>query len=317
MSAPLRIVFVGTSEFAVPVLEHLIASPHTICAVYTQPDRPAGRGQKLAQSPIKQLALQHELPLYQPETLKNEEALQTIQQLSADIMVDAAYGLLLPKEILGVFKYGCINVHPSLLPRWRGAAPVQRTILAGDIETGVTIMQVDEGWDTGDILKQSSITIAATDTTTLLQAKLAAIGTKLLLEVLQEIATSNTNPTPQDDTQSSYAKKITKAEAAIDWNLTALELDQMVRAFNPWPIAFANIDQLIVRIWRATPLSDSTNSAPPGTIINADKNGIDVATGAGILRLLELQLPGGKILPTVAILNSKQELFKPGKRFNA
>ncbi len=307
----LSIIFAGTSEFAIASLKALLASPHSVCAVYTKPDQPAGRGQKLTASPIKKLALEQNLPLYQPETLKNH-----IPEVTADILVDVAYGLLLPKNILTAFKYGCINVHPSLLPRWRGAAPIQRAILAGDTETGVTIMQMDEGWDTGDILKQTKIPINNTDTTAMLLDKLAKLGAELLLDVLTEIEQNKLNPILQDDAKSCYANKITKQEAELNWNLSAEELNRAVRAFNPWPIAFTKINDLIIRIWKAEAINVPCSNAP-GTIVNTDKKGIDVATQNGILRLLELQMPGGKILSAGEMLNARQQIFKIGKCFHA
>lgn len=312
----LNIVFAGSAEFAIPSLDALIQSHHKILAVYTQPDRLAGRGQKPTSTPIKLFAQQHNLPVHQPETLKNKTEQQILHNIHADIMIDVAYGLFLPKEVLNTFKYGCINVHPSLLPRWRGAAPIQRAILAGDTETGVTVMQVDEGWDTGDILKQTKINIGMTDTTASMQEKLSKPGAKLLLNVLENLKQGKLKPIPQDDTKSCYANKITKQEAHLNWQLSAIELDRTIRAFNPWPVAFTKIDQQVLRIWKAIP-SDAKTDKSPGTIVNTDKKSIDVATGKGILRLFELQLPGGKILSAFAMLNSKKELFKIGKCFHA
>jgi len=312
----LKIVFAGTPLFAIPALVALLESEHSVCAVYTKPDRPAGRGQKLTKSPIKQFAEQHNLLIHQPETLKDKIVQQTLKELQADIMVDVAYGLFLPKEVLDLFKFGCINIHPSMLPRWRGAAPIGRAILVGDKETGVTIMQVDEGWDTGAILKQIKAPINDTDTTENLQKTLSQIGAELLLEVLRDIEANKLKPIEQDDSKSCYAEKIKKSEAELNWQLSAIELDRMVRAFNPWPVAFTYIDNQLIRIWKTIPLTIKTQE-PPGTIINATKEGIDVATGKGILRLLELQLAGGKILTVAAILNSKRDLFKVGNRFHA
>jgi methionyl-tRNA formyltransferase len=304
----LSIIFAGTSEFALPSLKALIKSSHPVTAVYTKPDRPAGRGQKLTASPVKQFAQQHNLPIYQAEILSETER--------ADIMVNVAYGLLIPKGILTAFKYGCINVHPSLLPRWRGAAPIQRAILAGDTEIGVTIMQMDAGLDTGDILKQSKIPINTADTTATMYDKLAKLGAELLLDVLVDIEANKLKPIAQDNSKSCYANKITKQEAQINWQSSAIELDRAVRAFNPWPIAFTKLDSLIIRIWKAIVINNTIRDFP-GTILNADKKGIDVATKSGILRLLELQLPGGKILSAMEILNSKRDMFKPGKCFHA
>ncbi len=312
----LRIVFAGTAEFAVTTLKALFETNHELVAVYTQPDRPSGRGQKLCGSLVKQFALEHNLPLYQPETLKDIEAQQQLKSLNADIMVDVAYGLLLPEQVLQMFRFGCINIHPSLLPRWRGAAPIQHSLLAGDTETGVTIMQVDMGWDTGDILCQKKIAINSDDNATTLSEKLSKLGTELLLKTLADIEQNKITPIKQGEKQSCYAPKITKQDAKLDWNLSAIELARQVQAYNPWPVSYAELDGKIIRIWKAVPIEEKTN-LPAGTVSHADKNGIDIATGDGILRVLELQLPGGKILPVVAILNSKRDLFMSGKQFNA
>lgn len=312
----LRIVFAGTSEFAVPALQVLQESDHDLVAVYTQPDRPCGRGQKLCGSVIKQFALDHNLTLYQPETLKNIDAQQQLKSLNADIMVDVAYGLLLPEQVLQMFQFGCINIHPSLLPRWRGPAPIQHSLLSGDVETGVTIMQVDMGWDTGDILLQSKCLINPDDTTATLTEKLSKLGAEFLLKTLTDIEQNKITPIKQDEKQSCYAPKINKQDAKLDWNSSAVELALQVRAFNPWPVSFTELDANTIRIWKAVPIEE-TPTVSPGTIIRADKNGIDIATGRGILRVLELQLPGGKMLPVVAIMNSKRDLFMSGKQFNA
>ncbi len=312
----LRIVFAGTSEFAVPALQALYETDNDLVGIYTQPDRPCGRGQKLCGSVVKQFALEHNLSLYQPETLKNVDARQQLKSLNADIMVDVAYGLLLPEQVLQMFRFGCINIHPSLLPRWRGPAPIQHALLAGDTETGVTIMQVDTGWDTGDILLQSKFSINLDDTTATLIEKLSNLGAELLLKVITDIEQNKIIAMPQDEAQSCYAPKITKQDAKLDWNLSAVELARQIRAYNPWPVSYTEIDTTIIRIWHAKAIITETRDSP-GTIINTDKNGIDIATGSGILRVFELQLPGGKILPVVAILNSKRDLFMSGKQFNA
>lgn len=310
----IKIIFAGTSVFAIPSLAALLRSSYEVCAVYTTPDKPAGRGQKLTSSPIKEFASQYGLAIYQPETLNSKDEQNFINTLKADLMIDVAYGLLLPKEVLNAFKYGCINVHPSLLPRWRGAAPIQRTILAGDAETGVTIMQVGEGWDTGDILKQEKIIVDNFDTGATLQTKLSELGNKLLLETINEIKSGTSKPIPQDNNLSCYAKKITKEEGKINWQLSASEIDRMIRAFNPWPVAFSSLNNISIRIWQAVPIPKKTN-ALPGTIIAINKN-IDVATGDGILRLLATQLPGGKVLTVEQILNSRKLFFNVGNRFD-
>jgi methionyl-tRNA formyltransferase len=315
---PLKIIFAGTPEFAIPTLQALITSKHSICAVYTKPDRPAGRGLKLTSSAVKDFAIANKIQVLQPETLKDFAIQKIMHDFEADILVDVAYGLFLPKEVLTMFKYGCINVHPSLLPRWRGAAPIQRTLLAGDAVTGVTIMQVDEGWDTGDILTQIKVDIKQDDTSASLSEVLANLGAELLLTTLDKIEANEVQPQVQDEKLSCYAKKITKEEANLDWSLTAMQLERVIRAFNPWPVAFTAISDQTIRIWRAIAeeeILDSTKRAF-GTIVKIDKNGIYVATGCGILRILELQLPGGKRLPVNAILNAKHELFAIGKKFH-
>lgn len=308
----LKVIFAGTPDFAIPSLEALLFSKHKINAVYTVPDRHSGRGLKLTPSPIKHFAMQNNLPVYQPANLTDENAQKFLHNLDADILIDVAYGLILPKEILTAFKFGCINLHPSLLPKWRGAAPIQRAILAGDEETGVTVMQVNEGLDTGDILQQEKVLIDKKDNSATLHAKLARIGASLLLETLEGLINDTIIPIPQDDFLSCYAKKITKEEGLIDWNLSAVELDRKVRAFNPWPVAFTTLSGNTVRIWQAEPLNKIIKNIPVGTILETSKNGIDVVTGSGVLRLLKLQLSGGKILSAAELLNAKREMFVKG-----
>ena len=315
----MKIIFAGTSEFAIPALEALQNSQHEICAVYTQPDRPAGRGQKLTASPIKKLADSYNLPIYQPATLKDIDAQKQLRDLNADTLVNVAYGMILPEAVLNMFKFGCVNIHPSLLPRWRGAAPIQRAIMAGDKITGVTIMQMDIGLDTGDIYKQEILPIENTDTSEILFSKTAAIGAKLLLEVLAEIESGTAKITIQDDANSTYAKKITKEEGKINWHKNTQEIDCMIRAFNPWPIAYSEINNLTVRIWEATQVKDCELNLKisPGTIIQANKNGIDVATENGILHLIKIQLPGGKPLLAKDILNAHAQIFAKDNKFNS
>ncbi|EKE01043.1 MAG: hypothetical protein ACD_21C00232G0003 [uncultured bacterium] len=309
----MRIIFAGTPDFALPALEALFNSPHKICAVYTKPDRPAGRGQKITASAVKKWASAHNLPVYQPETLKDLTHQKQLQDLAADALIDVAYGLILPEAVLNMFKC-CINIHPSLLPRWRGAAPIQRAIEACDRATGVTIMQIDAGLDTGGIYKQEVLPIDTTDTTATLSVKAASLGAKLLLEVLTNIEAGRAKITVQNDAQSTYAKKITKEEGRIDWQKSALEIDCMIRAFNPWPVAYAEIDGQVVRIWQAETQNIDSKSADLGTIIQASKNGVDVATGDGVLRLIKIQLSGGKPLLIADILNAHQQLFAVGKQ---
>lgn len=318
----MKIIFAGTPQFAVPFLEALIKSPHQVIAVYTRPDKPAGRGLELTASPVKQYALMQQIPIHQPISFRDVTKQQQLQQLAADVLIDVAYGALLPPAILSATQFGCINVHPSLLPRWRGASPIQHAILAGDNITGVTIMQMDEGLDTGDILCQQSITIDDNDTTASLSEKLIPVGISLLLNTLDKISTNTCNKIIQDEKLGTYATKITKEEAKINWHQSAQEISCLIRAFIPWPIAHSNIAQNTVRIWQATPLTknkdgDNALSSPvrPGTIVAADYNGIDVATKNGVLRILKLQLPGKKALPIKDILNAHSNVFKPGTIF--
>jgi methionyl-tRNA formyltransferase len=311
----MKIIFAGTPKFGLPTLKALLNSSYKILAVYTQPDRPAGRGLKITQSPIKEFALLNKLPIYQPATLKDVKVQEEIQKLNPDVFIDVAYGLLLPKEILMMPKFGCINIHPSLLPRWRGAAPIQRAILAGDQMTGITIMQMDEGFDTGGILLQKSLPIEQDDTAETLHEKLAELGKDLLLLVLEQLAHGEKiTAEAQKNDLSCYAPKINKDEAEIDWHKSAIEIDRLIRAFNPWPIAFSKIDGQVIRVFKAKPLTESTN-VRAGAIISSNKYGIKIATGNGILELLEIQLPGGKVLPVGDILNAKKDLFAVGKIF--
>lgn len=313
----MKIIFAGTPEFSLPALKAVYNSTHQICAVYTQPDRPSGRGMKLTPSPVKQLALDLNLPVLQPTTLKDLNAQKQFFAFEADVFVDVACGFLIPEVILHAPKYGCINIHPSLLPRWRGAAPIQRAILAGDKITAVTIMQMDVGLDTGAIYKQTSLPIENNDTTASLGKKCSEIGAKLLLDVLDEIEHGKAKLTPQDDSKANYATKITKEEARLNWNLSAIELDRAIRAYNPWPIAFSEIDNQVIKIWQAEILQNVlSEKKSPGTILKADKNGIDIVTGDGILRLQKIQFAGGKVLAVADVLNSKKDLFAIGKKFN-
>lgn len=309
---PFNIIFAGTPQFAAVALEALQHSPHQIKAVYTQPDRPAGRGQKVQFSPVKQLALNYDLPVYQPTTLRDEQEQARLASLQADIIVVAAYGLILPKAVLATPALGCLNIHASLLPRWRGAAPIQRAILAGDDTTGIAIMQMAEGLDTGPVLHQVSCAIASDDTSETLHDKLAILGAEALLTTLDLLAQQHAIPKEQDQAQATYAHKITKEEACINWSQPALAIDRQIRAFNPWPVAFATLGDQVVRVWKAE-MIDQETTKNPGAILHMDSRGIDVATGKGILRLLQLQFPGGRVLPIVDILNSKRELLAVGK----
>lgn len=316
MTKPLRIIFAGTPDFAAKHLSALLNSEHQVIAVYSQPDRPAGRGKKLKPSDVKQLAVSHDIPVYQPASLRNEEAQQALSALDADLMVVVAYGLILPQVVLDTPRLGCINVHGSLLPRWRGAAPIQRSIWAGDAETGVTIMQMDLGLDTGAMLHKVTCPIAADETSASLYDKLAELGPQGLLETLAQISDNTAVAEVQDDEQSNYAAKLSKEEANIDWTQSAVEIERQVRAFNPWPVSYTQIAEQNVKIWQAS-VSEETINAQPGTVLAATKLGIQVATGDGVLTLLNLQLAGKKAMPVQDILNARKEWFTVGQLLNS
>lgn len=308
----LKIIFAGTPEFAAVALEALLQTDHDIVAVYTQPDRPSGRGLKLKASPVKALAIQNNLPVYQPASLKSDTEQALLAKLDADVMVVAAYGLLLPAAVLRIPRHGCINIHPSLLPRWRGAAPIQRTIFAGDKETGVTIMQMDQGLDTGPILLQTSHPMQPGVTSQMLHDELATEGAQALVETLRLLAANQLIPTPQDNSLATYASKISKEEALIDWEQSAVELDNLIRAFNPWPVAYTTWQNQNLRIWMAQVL-DQKHTAPPRTILHASRDGIDVTTGNGVLRLLQVQVPGGKVQSIADFFNAHHDKLIEGQ----
>ena len=311
MSDSLRIIFAGTPDFAAHHLDALLASAHQVVGVFTQPDRPAGRGKKLMPSPVKVLAQEHNVPVFQPASLRPAENQQLIADLNADVMVVVAYGLILPKAVLDMPRLGCINVHGSLLPRWRGAAPIQRSLWAGDAETGGTIMQMDVGLDTGDMLYKLSCPITAQDTSATLYDKLAGLGPQGLLETLRQLATGEAQPEVQDDTLVTYAEKLSKEEARLDWRLPAEQLERCIRAFNPWPVSYFIIDEQPVKVWKASVL-ETESSAAPGTILDAGKQGIQVATARGVLNIEELQPAGKKAMKAHELLNSRREWFTPG-----
>ena len=315
MSSSLKVIFAGTPDFAANVLQAILQSKHQVIACYTQPDRPAGRGRKLTPSPVKAMAQEQGIPVYQPVNFKDGADLQQLQQLQADIMVVVAYGLLLPKAVLETPRLGCINVHASLLPRWRGAAPIQRAIAAGDKESGVTIMQMDEGLDTGDMLLKSTTPIQPQDTGGSLHDRLAEMGAKDAVTALDLICNQQQSAEKQDDSLANYAHKLSKQEAKLDWQKSAQDLHNQVRAFNPWPVSHAELDGETVRIW-STEALPGTGDKSAGTIVTVNKDSIDVACGEGILRITELQLSGAKRLSAAAVLNSKADRFSPGKQFH-
>jgi methionyl-tRNA formyltransferase len=307
MTPRLRLVFAGTPEFAVPCLEACLAAPVDVVAVYTQPDRPAGRGRKLVASPVKQRALAAGIPVEQPEKLKHADAQQRLAAYAPDLMVVVAYGLILPKRVLAIPRLGCWNVHASLLPRWRGAAPIQRAILAGDTETGVDLMQMEAGLDTGPVLIERRTSIGGDDTGGSLHDRLAALGAEALAEGLARIARGETlTPHPQSETGIAYAHKLDKSEARLDWNEPAIALARKVRAFDPWPVAEAEIHGERLRIWSAQALESAT-SAAPGTIVGTSRDALDVATGAGVLRIVEVQREGGRRVSVRDWQNARRE----------
>lgn len=311
---PLRLIFAGTPEFAALHLDALLDSRHEVVAVYTQPDRPAGRGKKLQASPVKQRAERAGLPVLQPATLRDADALQTLADHGADVMVVVAYGLILPQAVLDAPRLGCLNVHASLLPRWRGAAPIQRAIEAGDRETGVTVMQMDAGLDTGAMLATARCAITDDTTAASLHDELAALGAPCLLRVLDDLPACQDRAEVQDDRLACYASKILKPEALLDWRLPAHVLDRRVRAFNPFPVCFSEIGGQRCKIWRAR-ARGAPHSAAPGTILESDREGIRVACGEGSLCLQVLQLPGGRAIEAEVLLNARGDLFAPGARF--
>ena len=309
MTQPLRIIFAGTPDFAARHLQALINSEHQIVGVYSQPDRPAGRGKKLKASEVKALALEHDLPVFQPQSLKTDEALEELSSLNADIMIVVAYGLILPKAILDAPRLGCLNVHGSILPRWRGAAPIQRAIWAGDQQTGVTIMQMDEGLDTGDMLHISRCPIDSTETSASLYTKLAELGPDALIDTINRLANGDITPEPQNDADANYAKKLSKDEANIDWSMDAEQIERNIRAFNPWPVCFTQMRGNTVKIYQASVVEQS---GAAGTVLASDKNGIVVACGKHALSISELQPQGKKPMAINDFLNGRSDWVTPG-----
>jgi len=307
-----RLVFAGTPDFAATALKALIADGHTIVGVYSQPDRPAGRGRKLQPSPVKQVALDHEIPVFQPETLKTPEAQKQLADLHPDVMIVAAYGLILPKAVLDIPTHGCLNIHASLLPRWRGAAPIQRAIAAGDDETGITIMQMDEGLDTGAMLLKSLTAIDDSDTGGSLHDRLAELGGNAIIKALELLQKGELTGEPQNDELACYASKLSKTEGHIDWATDATVIERLVRAFNPWPGTYTDLGDQRIRIHEARALV-TTSDGLPGTVIQRDREGIDIACGNGTLRITRLQLPGSRAQSVNDLINGGKELLMPGQ----
>ena len=308
----MKIIFAGTPHFAASALDALL-KVHQVVAVLTQPDRPSGRGMQLTASPVKLLAQQHGIPVLQPATLKTEEAQKELVALNAEVMVVAAYGLILPKAVLQIPRHGCLNIHASLLPRWRGAAPIQRAILAGDTETGITIMQMDEGLDTGDMLLKKTCVITQDDTAQTLHDKLAEMGAQAIIKTLQQMELKELHPEQQDARLATYAAKLTKAEAQLDWTADAMQLDRAVRGYFPFPVATSLMHDTPIKILRACLFPVSQDVSLPGTVISIDKEHILVACGHGTLGLEVMQKPGGKALPIAQFIQGFP--IKVGDRF--
>lgn len=300
----MKIIYAGTPEFAVPALEALIQGAHQLVAVYTQPDRPAGRGRKLRFSPVKELAVKHDIRVVQPQSFKNEEDIQTLRSFEADLMIVAAYGIILPQAVLDTPEYGCINIHASLLPRWRGAAPIQRAILAGDSYTGVTLMQMDAGLDTGDMLATARVEIQPQTTSAELHDVLKVTGAGLLMQHLDAIESRSIQAVPQDDARACYASKLTKQEAELDWNKPAPVLAREIRAFNPWPVSFTSLKGENVKIWSAVSTADE-GAYEAGKVISHTREGIQVGCARGLLSITELQFAGKKRSSADQVLNSR------------
>jgi len=310
----LRIVYAGTPGFAVPALDALADTGHQVVAVFTQPDRPAGRGRKRQPSPVKQAAIARDIPVHQPTRL-DAQAIETLQALAPDLMVVTAYGLILPAPVLAIPRMGCINIHASLLPRWRGAAPIQRAIQAGDKESGISIMQMDEGLDTGPVLLKHPLALGPRETGGSLHDKLAALGGNGILDAVDGLATGRLRLSPQPETGVSYARKLSKNEAWIDWSRPAIEIDRQIRAFNPWPVAQTRWDDRILRIHEAQPAPQrGTRQGAPGEVVQADRQGVIVACGEGQLLLDRVQLPGKRSISGQDLVNAG---LRPGARFLA
>ncbi len=311
----MKILFAGTPDFSVAALNALIDAPHEVIGVYTQPDRPAGRGRKLRASPVKERAQEAGIPVFQPGTLRDPEEQEKLQTLDADLMVVVAYGLILPKAVLDAPKHGCLNIHASLLPRWRGAAPIQRSILEGDAESGVTIMQMDEGLDTGHMLHKVTTPISSEDNAQSLHDRLATLGAAALLTTIEQIEANTLRPEPQGEAEVTYAEKLNKAEATIDWGTPATAILRKINAFNPWPVAQTTWNGDVVRIRRAA-LSTTPAQGAPGQSSAISAEGIDITTGDGTLRVLELQLPGKRSMAVSDFLNARPQLKESGLQFS-
>ena len=312
----MRIVFAGTPDFAATALQALLDNDYPVTAVYTQPDRPAGRGRQLVPGPVKQVALAHRLPVFQPESLKTTEAQEELRALAPDVMVVAAYGLILPPEVLAIPTRGCLNIHASLLPRWRGAAPIQRAIAAGDRETGITIMQMDKGLDTGDMLLTRTTPITDEDTGGSLHDRLAELGGEAIVAALKSLQAGELKAQPQDNSQACYAHKLSKQDGHINWQAPARDIHNLVRAFNPWPGTYTDLDNQRIRIHQTEVLQEDGSAEAPGTILRRSREGVDVRCGEQTLRILRLQLPGSRAQSVNDLINGGRELLLPGQELH-
>jgi methionyl-tRNA formyltransferase len=312
----MRIIFAGTPYFAAVILQGLLDGPHDIIAAYTQPDKQAGRGQQSQASEVKELAQRYHLPIHQPISLKDKSAQQVLADLKPDLMVVAAYGMLLPASVLAIPRLGCLNVHASLLPHWRGAAPIARAIEAGDKETGISMMQMVEALDAGPVWETFSLAINSEDTHGSLTDKLALLAAEHINDTIDRVEEGKSQPIPQNHSQSSYAKKLTKAEGLVDWSLPAEVLERQVRAFNPWPVSYTYIKDHSLRIWEAEALPLSS-SEKPGTLVNLSAKGLEISTGKGMLRLIEVQLSGKARIQAGELYKTKHPLFQSGINFSS
>jgi len=310
----LKIIYAGTPEFAIPALESLLRSKHRLLAVYTQPDRPAGRGRKLQQSPVKRCALEHGVPVFQPPNFNSEADVLALNELNADLMVVAAYGLLLPESVLTAPRLGCINIHASLLPRWRGASPIQQAILAGDESSGVTLMKMDQGLDTGDMIVSRHMDINPGWTAADLHDALARLGAELLIGCIDDVEAVLQQAQPQDDSSATYAPRLNKQQAELDWNKPMAVLLREIRAFNPWPVSFSFLDGDNLRIWRAQ-ANDGINPGSPGEVVAHDPQAVYVSCQDGVLQVTELQFAGRKKCTAGQALNARNLCgYRLGKR---
>ena len=298
----MKIVYMGTPDFAVPPLAALVKNGYEVAAVVTQPDKPKGRGKTLLPTPVKEEAMKHEIPVYQPLKVRDSEFVETLKELAPDMIIVAAFGQIIPKEILEMTPYGCINVHASLLPKYRGAAPIQWSIINGEKVTGVTTMQMNEGLDTGDMIQKVEVPITEDETGESLHDKLAEAGAKLCVETLKAIEDHTATFDKQGESPTEYARMLDKKLGNIDWNTSAVQIERLVRGLNSWPSAYTHWDKKVVKIWRAKAEADGTVKAEPGTVLSVEKDSFTVQTGDGVLRVLELQIPGKKRMDTGAFL---------------